>query len=209
MTVAPLRMPPIVSHSLLLHKMADQYLAEIKSRRTCYSIEAKSPISDGRIIEIAQEVVKHTPSSFNCQSTRLVVLLKDEHVKFWALAKECFKATMKPGIYAEYEKKLLQRQAGYGTVSYRFVLTVSSAFSDERHGRYSYLKTWMLFASIRPSSLDSQRIFCNSLSITMPCRLSTCGLPCRLRDSGVICSTSIPSLIKGSLENGISHHNGH
>ncbi|KAG4257655.1 hypothetical protein FPRO03_13782 [Fusarium proliferatum] len=96
--------------------MADQYLAEIKSRRTHYSIEAKSPISDCRIIEIAQEVVKHTPSSFNCQSTRLVVLLKDEHVKFWALAKECFKATMKPGNYAEYEKKLLQRQAGYGTI---------------------------------------------------------------------------------------------
>ncbi|EWZ33026.1 hypothetical protein FOQG_15609 [Fusarium oxysporum f. sp. raphani 54005] len=96
--------------------MADKYLAEIKSRRTCYSIEAKSPISDARIIEIAQEVVKHTPSSFNCQSTRLVVLLKEEHVKFWDMATECFKATMKSGIFAEYEKKLLQRRAGYGTI---------------------------------------------------------------------------------------------
>ncbi|KAG5751665.1 hypothetical protein H9Q70_005666 [Fusarium xylarioides] len=96
--------------------MADTYLAEIKSRRTCYSIEAKSPISDARIIEIAQEVVKHTPSSFNCQSTRLVVLLKEEHVKFWDMATECFKATMKPGVFAEYEKKLLQRRAGYGTI---------------------------------------------------------------------------------------------
>ncbi|EMT71719.1 hypothetical protein ACKRZS_005521 [Fusarium odoratissimum] len=96
--------------------MADKYLAEIKSRRTCYSIEAKSPISDARIIEIAQEVVKHTPSSFNCQSTRLVVLLKEEHVKFWDMATECFKATMKSAIFAEYEKKLLQRRAGYGTI---------------------------------------------------------------------------------------------
>ncbi|RKK95903.1 hypothetical protein BFJ63_vAg5808 [Fusarium oxysporum f. sp. narcissi] len=96
--------------------MADKYLAEMKSRRTCYSIEAKSPISDARIIEIAQEVVKHTPSSFNCQSTRLVVLLKEEHVKFWDMATECFKATMKSGIFAEYEKKLLQRRAGYGTI---------------------------------------------------------------------------------------------
>ncbi|KAG5792298.1 hypothetical protein H9Q69_008656 [Fusarium xylarioides] len=96
--------------------MADTYLAEIKSRRTCYSIEAKSPISDARIIEIAQEVVKHTPSSFNCQSTRLAVLLKEEHVKFWDMATECFKATMKPGVFAEYEKKLLQRRAGYGTI---------------------------------------------------------------------------------------------
>lgn len=105
--------------------MADKYLAEIKSRRTCYSIEAKSPISDARIIEIAQEVVKHTPSSFNCQSTRLVVLLKEEHVKFWDMATECFKATMKPGIFAEYGKKLLQRRAGYGTVSHWPMLTYS------------------------------------------------------------------------------------
>ncbi|KAF5678572.1 nitroreductase HBN1 [Fusarium denticulatum] len=96
--------------------MADKYLAAIRSRRTHYSIEAKSPISDTRIVEIAQEVVMHTPSSFNCQSTRLVVLLKDEHVKFWNMAKDCFRATMKPGIYAEYEKKLLQRQEGYGTI---------------------------------------------------------------------------------------------
>ncbi|KAF5581446.1 nitroreductase HBN1 [Fusarium pseudoanthophilum] len=96
--------------------MADNYLAEIKSRRTFYSIEAKSPTSDSRIVEIAQEVVKHTPSSFNCQSTRLVILLKEEHVKFWDMATECFEATMKSDIFAEYEKKLLQRRAGYGTI---------------------------------------------------------------------------------------------
>jgi uncharacterized protein len=110
--------------------MADKFLAEIKSRRTCYSVEAESPISDARIVEVAREVVKHTPSSFNCQSTRLVVLLKDEHVKFWDMAKECFKATMKPDIYIEYEKKLLQRQAGYGTVSQRPMLTFLEASTD-------------------------------------------------------------------------------
>lgn len=97
--------------------MADKYLAEIQSRRTCYSLEAKSPISDDRIVEIAREVTKHTPSSFNCQSTRLVVLLRDEHVKFWEIAKHCFKATLPEDTYVDYEKKLCQRQGGYGTVS--------------------------------------------------------------------------------------------
>lgn len=97
--------------------MADEYLTEIKSRRTHYALEAKSPVSDARITEIAREVAKHTPSSFNCQSTRLVVLLRDEHVRFWEIAKECFQATMQEATYKEYEKKLLQRQAGYGTVS--------------------------------------------------------------------------------------------
>lgn len=103
--------------------MSDNFLTEIRTRRTCYSVEAKSPISDARIVEIAREVVKHSPSSFNCQSTRLVVLLRDEHVRFWEMAKECFKATMKPDVYGGYEKKLLQRQEAYGTVSLRDALT--------------------------------------------------------------------------------------
>jgi predicted oxidoreductase (fatty acid repression mutant protein) len=96
--------------------MADRYLADLKVRRTCYSLKSESPLSDSRIVEISHEVAKHTPSSFNCQSTRLVILLRDEHVEFWNLARQCFAATLQPAAYLEYEKKLLQRQQAYGTV---------------------------------------------------------------------------------------------
>lgn len=96
--------------------MADRYLADIKVRRTCYSLKSESPIDDSRIVEISHEVAKHTPSSFNCQSTRLVILLRDEHIEFWNLARQCFAATLQPAAYLEYEKKLLQRQQAYGTV---------------------------------------------------------------------------------------------
>ncbi|KAF2796760.1 Nitroreductase [Melanomma pulvis-pyrius CBS 109.77] len=96
--------------------MAESFLAQIKSRCTYYSIQRKSPISDTRILEIAREVIKHTPSSFNCQSTRFVILLQDEHIRFWEIAKECFKAAMSVDEYKGYEKKLVERQAGYGTV---------------------------------------------------------------------------------------------
>ncbi|KAJ4171821.1 hypothetical protein NW754_007416 [Fusarium falciforme] len=95
--------------------MADKFLAEIKSRRTCYSLEAKSPISDARIVEISSEVAKHTPSSFNCQATRLVILLRDEHVKFWEIAKDCFKATMPEATYQEEKKP---RDSSQALISY-------------------------------------------------------------------------------------------
>ncbi|CAG9997099.1 unnamed protein product [Clonostachys byssicola] len=96
--------------------MADRYLADLKVRRTCYPLKSESPISDSRIVEISHEVAKHTPSSFNCQSTRLVILLRDEHVEFWDLARQCFAATLQPTVYLDYEKKLLQRQQAYGTI---------------------------------------------------------------------------------------------
>ncbi|KAH6698291.1 Nitroreductase-like protein [Leptodontidium sp. MPI-SDFR-AT-0119] len=96
--------------------MSDKFLDIIRSRRTCYSISPKSPISDERILEIAREVIKHTPSSFNCQSTRFVILLQHQHVRFWEIAKECFKSTLSAVMYSEYEKKLSGRQDGYGTI---------------------------------------------------------------------------------------------
>lgn len=98
--------------------MAESFLDHIKSRRTCYPIQAKSPISDARILDIAQTVAKHTPSSFNCQSSRLVILLREHHVEFWQIAKDCFKATMPAQEYVAYEKKLDGRQEGYGTVCF-------------------------------------------------------------------------------------------
>lgn len=98
-------------------EMADTYLELIKQRHTKYTISSDSPISDTRLQEVISQVLRSTPSSFNCQSTRYVVLLREDHIKFWEIAKECFRATMSESQYAEYEKKLLGRQAGFGTVS--------------------------------------------------------------------------------------------
>lgn len=149
--------------------MADTYLEQIKSRRTVYSLEASSPTSDDRIIEIAREVILHSPSSFNCQATRMVLLLKTEHIRFWDLAKECFKATMQTDVYEEYEKKLLQRQEAYGTVS------EPRQMAHSRHiqgmltdGRFSSSKISTLSASTKLVFRALLGTSESLLSITMP-----------------------------------------
>jgi predicted oxidoreductase (fatty acid repression mutant protein) len=97
--------------------MANAYFDLIKQRRTYYSLQHQSPISDSRIIEIARTVLLHTPSSLNCQSTRYVVLLGEEHIKFWSIVKDCLKGVAAPSDYANDQIKLDGRQEGYGTVS--------------------------------------------------------------------------------------------
>lgn len=149
--------------------MADTYLEQMKTRRTVYSLEASSPISDDRIIEVAREVILHSPSSFNCQATRMVVLLKTEHVKFWELAKECFKATMQGDVYKEYEKKLLQRQNAYGTVSDpRMMATSSQSLVMLTPRRFSFSKTSMSSATIKLASRDLLGTSRGLLSTIMP-----------------------------------------
>lgn len=79
-------------YSTMANINAASFLELVKNRRTYYQLSASSPIPDSKITEIVSEALKHSPSSFNSQSTRVVVLLKEEHVKLWDIAKEALKA---------------------------------------------------------------------------------------------------------------------
>lgn len=60
-----------------------QQIAE--KRRSIYSLNKNLPISNAEIIQLTEHTLKHTPSAFNSQSTRLVVLFGAEHEKLWEM----------------------------------------------------------------------------------------------------------------------------
>jgi hypothetical protein len=96
---------------------AEQLLQPFQSRRTFYALEASSTISDDKINEIVHAVVKHTPSSFNSQSTRVLVLLANEHKKLWEeIVKPAVKAVAPPEAWEGSEKKLTGFANAYGSV---------------------------------------------------------------------------------------------
>jgi predicted oxidoreductase (fatty acid repression mutant protein) len=59
-----------------------QFFDFLKERRTYYQLNKEAPISDKEISDIVEQAFFHVPSSFNSQSTRLVVLLDKDHDKF-------------------------------------------------------------------------------------------------------------------------------
>lgn len=93
------------------------FFEAVKNRRTIYQLKKESPISDAKIEEIVTQTLLHVPSSFNSQSTRIVILLKEEHVKLWDIAKDVLKAIVPAEQYSATEQKLNGFQAAYGTVS--------------------------------------------------------------------------------------------
>lgn len=93
-----------------------QFLEVIKQRRTYYDLTKESPISDARIQEIIKETVLHVPSSFNAQSTRVVLLLKDEHDKFWEIVREALRAVVPADKFEPTSQKLDGFKNSYGTV---------------------------------------------------------------------------------------------
>lgn len=85
-------------------------------RRSYYSINNASPISDEKIIEILRSIIKNTPSGYNSQSTRMILLLDKSHLRFWDIVKEILKAKLGDRPFGATERKIDSFAAGHGTV---------------------------------------------------------------------------------------------
>lgn len=90
----------------------------IENRRSYYGIGKSASISDEEIEEIVRHAVMHTPSAFNSQSGRVLLLLGKEHDKLWDITKETLKAIIPPEKFAPTDEKINSFKSGYGTVLY-------------------------------------------------------------------------------------------
>lgn len=89
----------------------------LKHRRSYYAIGSKSLISDVEIEEIIDFAALHTPSAFNSQSARFVLLLGEHHKKLWEIVKETLKKVVAAPAFVTTEAKINKSFAsGYGTV---------------------------------------------------------------------------------------------
>ncbi|ATA23401.1 nitroreductase [Brenneria goodwinii] len=96
--------------------MSNAFLQSIKNRRSIYAIGKTLPISEDRVISLVTEAVKQSPSSFNSQSSRVVILFGEQHEKLWDIVKQQLKKIVPEESFAPTEKKLASFAAGAGTV---------------------------------------------------------------------------------------------
>ena len=91
----------------------------LENRRTIYSLEKEISISDDKLEAIIEHAVKHVPSSFNSQSTRIVLLLNDNHDKFWDITKDELKKAMGEDCDLQpTSDKIDNFKHSYGTILY-------------------------------------------------------------------------------------------
>ncbi|HDK7174434.1 nitroreductase family protein [Clostridium sporogenes] len=98
--------------------MKKDFYEAIEKRRTFYGISKEAVASDDRIKEVIEHAVKHTPSAFNSQSTRIVLLLGDKHDKLWSITKEALRKIVPEDKFGSTEEKINSFASGYGTILY-------------------------------------------------------------------------------------------
>ncbi|SFB41980.1 nitroreductase family protein [Clostridium frigidicarnis] len=96
--------------------MKKNFYDAVADRRTYYGIGKESVISDERIKEVVEHAVKHTPSSFNSQSSRVVILLDKQHDRLWDITKEALRKIVPADKFSSTEEKINSFRNGYGTI---------------------------------------------------------------------------------------------
>lgn len=97
--------------------MKTDFKSAIEHRRSIYAIDNKIKVSDKEIQDIIDFAVLHVPSAFNSQSTRVVLLLADQHKKLWEIVKKTLKQIVPADAFKSTEDKINNSfEAGYGTV---------------------------------------------------------------------------------------------
>ncbi len=96
--------------------MSNPLIETIKKRRTQYALGKNLPIAKADVETLIKEAVRHTPSSFNSQSSRVVILFGEESNKLWSIVKDALRKIVPADAFSTTETKIDGFAAGAGTV---------------------------------------------------------------------------------------------
>lgn len=92
-----------------------QQLAE--KRRSIYALSDQLPVSNDEIVQLVEHAILHTPSSFNSQSTRIVVLFGNDHQKLWDITEDTLRVIVgDEERFKPTQDKINGFKAGAGTI---------------------------------------------------------------------------------------------
>lgn len=111
--------------------MSNAFIEMLKNRRTIYNLGDSLSVSHDHISQLVKDAVKHSPSSFNSQTSRVVILFGEQHKKLWDLTKETLRAIVPAGSFAATEQKIDSFAAGAGSILFFEDLNVVKGLQEK------------------------------------------------------------------------------
>ena len=88
-----------------------------EARRSIYTLGNNLAVSNEEIVKLVEHAILHTPSAFNSQSTRIIVLFGAEHQKLWQITEDTLRDIVgDEDKFVPTKQKIDSFKAGVGTV---------------------------------------------------------------------------------------------
>lgn len=114
----------------------------IKKRRTQYSLGKNLPIAKPEVERLIKEAVRHAPSPFNSQSSRVVILFGAQSDKLWQIVKEVLRKMLPADAFPQTEAKIDGFAAGVGTVLFFEDQSVVKSLQEQFPGYADNFPVW-------------------------------------------------------------------
>ncbi|KAJ9612961.1 type II nitroreductase [Cladophialophora chaetospira] len=119
------------------------FSAATRARRSRRALKATSSVPDSVIVDLVESTLLNVPSAFNSQTTRISILLHDNHRKLWTLTGDVLLNeigeklyTARNGHMPSTKEKMATFGNAYGTILFWDDLAAIKQFKDEAPGIY-------------------------------------------------------------------------
>ena len=93
------------------------YQQIIEKRRSIYALNDQLPVSEYEAVKTIEDAIVASPSAFNVQSARAIILLGAEHKALWdGIVHDTLQAIVPSDAFEQTAQKLALFSAAYGTV---------------------------------------------------------------------------------------------
>ncbi|MDR2671631.1 MAG: nitroreductase family protein [Oscillospiraceae bacterium] len=96
--------------------MKQTFWEALAHRRSCYSLDKNITVTPEHIRHIVEQAVTLTPSAFNSQSARTVVLFGGHHETLWRITADILRGLVPPAAFPKTAEKLQSFAAAAGTI---------------------------------------------------------------------------------------------
>ena len=93
-----------------------EFLNALKKRRSIYALGDNLPQSTEEIFSLVKEIVKESPTSFNSQTQRVVLLTGAAHKKLWKITEAALEKVTPAEAFSNTQAKLQGFANGAGTI---------------------------------------------------------------------------------------------
>jgi predicted oxidoreductase (fatty acid repression mutant protein) len=124
-----------------------KFIESIKNRRSIYSIGKNITVSDDEIIDMIKQALLHSPTPYNSQANRAVLLIGEDHDDLWDIVLEYLKKIVPAKNFVKTQEKIQSFKNGYGTILFFEDEKVTNSLMQKFPSYKESFSVWVMQAS--------------------------------------------------------------